>query len=72
MSESSLNGSRYFITFTDDMTRMSWIYFLRAKSEVADVFVKFKALVENQSGKKIKMLRSDNGSEYTAHKFKLN
>lgn len=72
MSESSLNGSRYFITFTDDMTRMSWIYFLRAKSEIIDVFVKFKALVKNQSGKKIKMLRSDNGSEYTTHKFKLN
>ena len=47
MSESSLNGSRYFITFIDDMTRMSWIYFLQAKSEVADMFVKFKALVEN-------------------------
>lgn len=71
MSEPSLNGSRYFITFTDDLTRMSWIYFLQAKTEVADVFMKFKALVENQSGKRIKALRSDNGSEYTANKFKL-
>jgi len=71
MSEPSLNGSRYFITFTDDLTRMSWIYFLRAKTEVADAFMKFKALVENQSGKKIKALKSDNESEYTANKFKL-
>ena len=32
-------------------------------------FQEFKALVENQTGKKIKVLRSDNGGEYTSHAF---
>lgn len=56
----SLNGSRYFITFIDDYTRMCWIYFMKQKLEVAEVFLKFKRWVENQSGGKIQVIRSDN------------
>ena len=48
---------------------MCWIYFLRFKSEVADVFWKFKQWIENKSGCTIQMLRSDNGKEYTSNKF---
>ncbi|PKI36098.1 hypothetical protein CRG98_043511, partial [Punica granatum] len=54
MSEASLNGSMYFITFIDDFTRMCWIYFVKAKSEVAEVFMKFKCWIENQCGRRIK------------------
>jgi len=66
----SLKGSRYYIIFIDDLTRMCWIYFLRFKSEVAEVFWKFKALVENQSRCKLQVLRSDTGTEYTSDQFK--
>ena len=47
------------------------IYFLRSKrsEEVLLQFQKFKALVKNQTGKNIKVLRSDNGGEYTSHAF---
>jgi hypothetical protein len=38
--------------------------FLKAKSEVFKRFQEFKALVENQTGKRIKVLCSDNGGEY--------
>ena len=65
----SLNGSRYFILFIDDFTRLCWVYFLKFKSEVAGVFQKFKALTENQVDCKIKVLRSDNGTEYTSNQF---
>lgn len=65
----SLQGSRYYILFIDDYSRMCWIYFLKFKSEVADVFWKFKKMVENQSGFKIQILRSDNGKEYTSDRF---
>lgn len=65
----SLSGSRYFILFIDDFTRFTWIYFLKFKSEVAAVFLKFKALVENQADCKIKILRSDNETEYTSDQF---
>jgi hypothetical protein len=44
----SLNGSKYYIAFIDDHTRMCWIYFMKYKSEVADIFWKFKAWVEKQ------------------------
>ncbi|CAL5331407.1 unnamed protein product [Camellia sinensis] len=67
----SLKGSKYYIDFIDDLTRMCWIYFLRFKSEVAAVFWKFKAWVENQSGYKMQLLRSDNGKEYTSEQFDL-
>ena len=53
----------------DDFSRMCWVYFLKKKSEVASVFWKFKTLIENQSGCKIKVIRSDNGTEYIADKF---
>ena len=65
----SLKGSKYYIAFIDDFTRFCWIYFLTYKSEVADVFLRYKAMVENQSEYRIKVIRSDNGTEYTSEKF---
>ena len=43
---------------------------MKAKDEVFNKFKEFKALVENISERKIKVLRSDNGGEYTSKKFK--
>ena len=71
ISEASLNGSRYFLLFIDDYSRMWWVYFLKQKSEVADVFSSFKAMVENQAKSSIKIIRSDNGTEYTTQKFEI-
>ena len=51
------------------MILVEWIYFLRFKSEVAGVFWRFKAWIENQSGCKIQVVRSDNGKEYTSDQF---
>jgi transposase InsO family protein len=53
-----------FLTFIDDYSRYTWVYFLRKKSEVFEHLKDFKALVETQTGKKIKILRTDNGGEY--------
>nr|KYP76422.1 Retrovirus-related Pol polyprotein from transposon TNT 1-94 [Cajanus cajan] len=65
----SLKGNLYYILFIDDFTRMCWIFFFKNKSEVAEIFWKFKAKVENETGSKIQILRSDNGTEYTSEKF---
>jgi hypothetical protein len=65
----SLNGSRYYIAFIDDYTRMCWVYFLKFKTEVASVLMRFKNWIENQSGHRIQVVRSDNGTEYTSNKF---
>ncbi|CAN6560926.1 unnamed protein product [Malus baccata var. baccata] len=62
-------GNKYFITFTDDCTRMGWVYFLRNKYEAFGIFKRFKATIELQSGFKMKKLRSDKGGEYTSLEF---
>ena len=67
---SSLAGSLYYVTFIDDSTRKLWVYFLKKKSEVFDTFRKWKAMVENETGLKIKRVRSDNGGEYRDNRFR--
>lgn len=44
--------------------------FLKKDDEVLLKFLEYKGLVENQTGKKIKALRSGNGGEYTTNTFK--
>ncbi|KAE8697282.1 omega-6 fatty acid desaturase, endoplasmic reticulum isozyme 1 [Hibiscus syriacus] len=66
----SLVGSLYYVTFIDDSTRKVWVYFLKKKSEVFDTFRKWKAMVENENGMKVKRLRSDNGGEYRNRRFR--
>lgn len=60
----STNNSRYFFTLIDDFSRKTFVYFLENKSEVLNVFKEWKTYVENQTGEKLKCLRSDNGTEY--------
>ena len=50
MQTPSLASNHYMLTFIDDFTRKTWVYFLKKKSEVFEIFCNFKALVENQSG----------------------
>ena len=69
MSSTSFSGFKYYITFIDDYSRKTWIYFLKAKNEVFEKFKEFKALIENLSDKRIKAIRSDNGREYTSKEF---
>jgi hypothetical protein len=56
MSVPSLGKSMYYVSFLDDFSRNTWICFLRKKHEVFDRFKEFKALVENQTDKIIKVL----------------
>eukprot|EP00253_Pinus_taeda_P002055 PITA_02055 len=65
----SLGGYLYYAIFVDDFSRKIWIYFLKKKDEVFRWFCSFKALVENQTGKKIKISRTDNGTEYESNEF---
>lgn len=65
----SLGGANYYVTFINDATRKTWVYNIRNKFDVFDTFQKWKALVENDSGKKLKCLKSDNGGEYCSNDF---
>ena len=66
MSSTSLSVFECYITFIDNYSRKTQIYFLKAKKEVFEKFKEFKALIENLSDKRIKTLRLDNGEEYTS------
>jgi len=59
-----IHGQKYFISFIDDYSRYMYIYLLHNKNEALDAFKIFKAEVENQCGKQIKIVRSDRGGEY--------
>ena len=65
----SHNGFKYFVTFIDHKSRYTWIYLIKNKSETLSCFKEFVSLIENQLGKRIKILRTDNGGEYTSNVF---
>ena len=66
---SSLGGSNYYVTSIDDATRKTWVYCIQKKSDVFNTFKKWKSLVENETGKRLKCLRLDNGGEYCSNEF---
>ena len=70
MSSNSLSGYAYYVSFIDDFSRKTWIYFMKNKDEVFSKFKEFKALIKNHTEKKIKTIRSDNGGEFTSNEFK--
>jgi hypothetical protein len=69
MNVSSLNGYLYYVLFFDDHSQKTWIYFLKTKDGFLVRFQEFKSQVENLADRRIKVLRSDNGGEYTSRYF---
>ena len=67
MPSTSLRGYVYYVSFIYDYSRKTWIYLLKGKNEVFGKLKEFKVLVENLSEKKIKILRLDNGGEFTSN-----
>ena len=65
----SMIQSKYALTFIDDFSRYCWVYFLKHKSKVFYLFKVFRALVENQSKRKLNILRYENGGEYFKSDF---
>lgn len=65
----SRGGKRYVVTFIDDYSRKVFVRFLKTKDDVFEAFKDFKALVELQTGEKIKILRTDGGGEYVNGRF---
>ena len=66
----SLLGFNYYIIFVDDYSRFTWLFLLKHKTEVLSVFKHFKSMVETQFNSKLKILRTDTGSEYINNDFK--
>ena len=68
METTSIGGMRYAVCFTDDATRMRWIFFMKAKSEAPTKLREFLTEMKTE-GVSIKCFRSDNGGEFTSRDF---
>eukprot|EP00253_Pinus_taeda_P031801 PITA_31801 len=67
----SIAKHMYYVIFVDDFSRKQWIYFMQNKDQKFSKFVEFKEIVEKETGKKVKALKSDNGGEYMSNEFKI-
>lgn len=70
MSEDSYGGSRYFVLFKDDFSHFRFVFFMKAKSEVIEKFKVVLKLAEKQCGHFIKVLQTDNGTEFVNNDMK--
>jgi len=61
---SSINGFLYFVLFIDDFSCFTWIYFLKNRSELPQIYISFARMVKTQFSCDIKILRTDNAMEY--------
>ncbi|GJU34378.1 putative ribonuclease H-like domain-containing protein [Tanacetum coccineum] len=55
---------KYCLVVTDDYSRFSWVFFLKSKDETSEILKNFIKEVENLVDKKVKIIRSDNGTEF--------
>ncbi|KAK8914559.1 hypothetical protein KSP39_PZI024198 [Platanthera zijinensis] len=60
---------QYFVSFIDDYSKYVWVYTMKSKNEVLEIFVIWKKWIENQTDKEIRYIRSDNEDEYTSKAF---
>ncbi|KAG6696818.1 hypothetical protein I3842_09G168100 [Carya illinoinensis] len=60
----NVTGSRWFISFIDDHTRLTWVFLMKEKSETNQIFKTFNTMIQTQFQAKIKILKTDNAKEY--------
>ncbi|GJU92218.1 putative ribonuclease H-like domain-containing protein [Tanacetum coccineum] len=61
---SSLMNKKYCLVVTDDYSRFTWVFFLTTKDETSEILKRFIKEIENLVDKKVKIIRSDNGTEF--------
>nr|GFB24568.1 putative ribonuclease H-like domain-containing protein [Tanacetum cinerariifolium] len=59
-----LNKKSYCLVITDDYSRFTWVFFLASKDETSPILKTFITGLENQLSLKVKVIRSDNGTEF--------
>lgn len=65
----SHSGAKDLLSFIDDFSIKVWVYILKIKDESFAKFKEWKNLIETQTGRKIKRLRTDNGLEFFSEDF---
>nr|GEW87384.1 putative ribonuclease H-like domain-containing protein [Tanacetum cinerariifolium] len=62
-----LNKKSYCLVVTDDYSRFSWVFFLATKDETSTILKTFITCIENQINHNVKIIRSDNRTEFKNH-----
>jgi hypothetical protein len=60
----SIGGNKYEFAIVDDYSQHTWVFFMKDKSKVHEIFKKFATRAQNEFDVKIKRVRSDNGTEF--------
>nr|GEX33113.1 hypothetical protein [Tanacetum cinerariifolium] len=60
----SLNNKSYSLVVTDDYSRFIWVFFLATKDETSPILKTFITGLENQLSLKVKVIKSDNRTEF--------
>ncbi|KAK2447548.1 secreted RxLR effector protein [Trifolium repens] len=68
-SVSTHGGGSYFLSIIDDYSRRVWVHIIKNKSDTFEKFKEWHTLIENQTGTKLKVLRTDNGLEFVSEQF---
>jgi transposase InsO family protein len=69
MTPATPGGRRYFLLLIDDLSHYMWVVVLGSKGEAADAIRRVQDAAEAECGRKLRVLRTDNGSEFTAAEF---
>ena len=62
-------GQRHYLLLMDDCSRYMWLQLLTSKDEATAAIKKFMMRTEAESDKKLRMLRTDRGGEFTSVEF---
>lgn len=60
----NINGARWFVTFIDDHTRITWTCLMKEKSETATIFQSFHTMILTQFKSHIQVLKTNNAKDY--------
>jgi transposase InsO family protein len=64
-------GRRYFLLLVDGLSRYMWVVVLNSKGEAADTIRRVQATAEAECGRKLRVLHTDNGGEFTTAELAL-
>jgi transposase InsO family protein len=69
VSPPTLVENAYFLLLVDDMSRYMCLTLLSSKADAPAAIMAFQAKVERKTGKKLKVLQTDNRGEFTSVQF---
>ena len=61
----SIGGASYMLLIKDEASAFTTVYFLKKKHQCADMIMDYVSFIETQTENKVKVLKSDSGTEFT-------